>query len=173
MLRFSKLAQYAVSAKAALTSRDAQSTQKNLETINASVIKLTEIVNAYAGGLLSASPISNQEAFLGQDIKNATKDAHASQVVTEEEAKAIIQYITETLEPTIRACMAALKSKKTELAKAGLQSNVLGDTKDLRTLTNTLGQALVDKAPASEQEAGKKVNAVIDADFDDAIAFFA
>lgn len=172
MLRLSKLAQYAASAKAAMTSRDAQSTQKNLETINAAVTKLTSIVDAYTGGLLAAAPISSQEAALGQDIKNAITDANASEVVTPEEAKEIIAYIRTVLEPSIQACMTAMKNKKAELAKAGLQSTVLGDTKDLRVQTNTLGEALVKKAPPTEQEEGKAVNATVDADFEDAIKFF-
>lgn len=173
MMRLSKFAQYAASAKAALSSRDAASTQQNLETINAAVVKLTEIVNNYAGGLLAAATISNHEAALGQDIKNAITDAKASEVVTEEEAKSIIAYILATLEPNIKACMAALKAKKEKLAASNLQSTTLGDLKELRESTNTLGDELVLKAPAAQQEEGKKANALVDSNFGDAISAFA
>lgn len=172
MLRLSKFAQYAASAKAAMTSRDAASTQQNLETINAAVLKLTEIVTGYSGGLLAAAPISSYEAALGQDIKNATADAEKQEVVTPEEADAIIAYITETLERNIQLCMAALKSKKTQLGASNLQTTTLGDLKDLREATAKLSTALVSKAPAEKQEAGKKANALVDADFAEAITFF-
>lgn len=172
MLRLSKFAQYAASAKAALTSRDAASTQQNLETINAATVKLVEIVNGYQGGLLAAASISSQEAALGQDIKNAITDAEASEVVTEEEAKAIIAYIQETLEKNIQACMTALKSKKDKLAAANLQGTTLGDLKDLRESTSKLGNILVTKAPPAQQEEGKRVNGLVDANFADAISNF-
>ena len=173
MMRLSKFSQLAAAAKNAMTSRSAASTQENLNTINASVNKLTQIVNAYTGGLLAASPISNQEATLGIEIKNATSDANASEVVTVDEAKAIIAYIKDTLEPSIRACMAAMTEKKAAFASAGLTSTVVGDTKDLRVQTATLGKALAAKAPASEQEESEKVLKLIDADFEDALQKFA
>ncbi|KAI5366347.1 Putative Cell wall mannoprotein [Septoria linicola] len=172
MLRLSKFAQLAASAKNAMSSRSAASTQENLNTINASVQKLIGVVNAYGGGLLAASPISNQEAALGIDIKNATADANASEVVTVDEAKDIIGYITNTLAPSIRDCMAAMKSKKELFVSSSLQGTVTGDMKDLRVQTETLGKALVAKAPASEQEEGRRVLKVIDADFEDAIKHF-
>lgn len=99
MMRLSAFSKLAQSAKAAMTSRDAASTQQNLEIINAAVSKLTATVDAYNGGLLAANSISNDEAALGQKIKDAIKDANASEMVTEEEAKAIIKYIVDTLEP--------------------------------------------------------------------------
>lgn len=172
MLRLSKFSQLAASAKAAFTSRDAASTQQNLEIINASVQKLTKTVQAYSGGLLAASSISSDEAKLGQDIKNAISDANASEVVTEEEAKNITAYIRDTLEPNIAACMASLKEKKEKLAAAGLQSTVSGDMGDLRKLTNDLGKALLAKAPKSEQPGGEEVMKKIDGDFEDAIKVF-
>lgn len=99
MMRLSNFSKFAQSAKSAFTSRDAASTQQNLEIINAAVTKLTATVDGYNGGLLAANSISNDEAVLGQKIKDAIKDANASEMVTEDEAKAIIKYITDTLEP--------------------------------------------------------------------------
>ncbi|PPJ60732.1 hypothetical protein CBER1_02359 [Cercospora berteroae] len=173
MLRLSKFAQLAASAKNAMTSRSAASTQENLNTINDSVQKLTQIVTAYSGGLLAASPISNQEAALGIQIKNATADANASEIVSEQEAREIIAYITDVLEPSIRACMNAMKTKKELFVASSLQGTVMGDMKDLRVQTETLGKALVAKAPASEQAAGQKTLKVVDEDFEEAIKHFA
>ncbi|KAF2217788.1 hypothetical protein CERZMDRAFT_80464 [Cercospora zeae-maydis SCOH1-5] len=173
MLRLSKFAQLAASAKNAMTSRSAATSQENLATINESVQKLTQIVHAYAGGLLAASPISNQEAALGIHIKNATADANAAEIPSEQEAREIIAYITDVLEPSIRACMTAMKSKKELLLASSLQGTVTGDMKDLRAQTDMLGKALVAKAPASEREAGQKVLKIVDDDFEDALKHFA
>lgn len=172
MLRLSKFAQYAASAKAALTSRSAASTQQNLEMINASVQNLTSTIQHYSGGLLAAVSISSDEAKLGQDIKNAITDANASEIVTEEEAKAINAYTRDTLEPSIAICMENLKNKKELLAKAGLQSTVSGDVRDLRKLTMDLGKALLSKAPKSEQGGGEEVMKKIDEDLKEAIDAF-
>lgn len=173
MMRLSKFSQMAASAKAAFTSRDAASTQQNLETINASVLKLTQTTTAYTGGLLAASSISNDEATLGQNIKNAISDANASEMVTEDEADAIIKYIVDTLEPNIKACMGALQAKKEELKKAGLQGTVKGDMDDLRKQTNDLGKALLAKAPESKRPEGEKAMKVVDGDFEEAVKAFA
>jgi len=173
MLRFSKLASLAASARNALSSREAQTTLKNLETINAAVLKLTTTVDGWTGGLLAAAGITNDEAALGQDIKNATNDAKNADVVTEEESKIIIEYIRSTLEPNIKKNMAALKVKKAEFAKANLQSQVQGDLKDLYDLTKNLGDIMVSQAPAPAQADAKSVNDLIEADFQDAIKDFA
>ncbi|EME86645.1 uncharacterized protein MYCFIDRAFT_210564 [Pseudocercospora fijiensis CIRAD86] len=172
MLRLSKFSQLAASAKAALTPRDAASSQHNLETINASVQKLTATLKAYSGGLLAAASISSDEAKLGRDIKNTICDANASEVVSEEEARNITAYVRDILEPNIAACMASLKEKKEKLAAAGLQSTVSGDMGDLRKLTNELGKALVAKAPESERPGGEEVMKMIDGDFEEAIKIF-
>lgn len=172
-MRLSKFSQMAASAKAAFTSRDAASTQQNLETINASVLKLTQTTTAYTGGLLAASSISNDEATLGQNIKNAISDANASEMVTDEEADAIIKYIVDTLEPNIKACMGALQAKKEELKKAGLQGTVKGDMDDLRKQTNDLGKALLAKAPEGKRPEGEKAMKVVDGDFEEAVKAFA
>jgi len=172
MFRVSNFAKYAASAKAALSNREAASTQQNLETINAAVNKLTEIVQKYNGGLLAASPISSQVAALGQDLKNAIADAKTSEMVNDEEAQRIIDYILQVLEPSIKQSMVALKEKKAELAAANLQGTVLGDTKDLRAQTAEFSAELVRKAPAAKHPESNKANAVVDADFEDAIKFF-
>lgn len=172
MLRLSKFSQLAAAAKNAMTSRDAATTLQNLETINASVQKLTATVNAYKGGLLAAAGISSDDAKVGQDIKNSIADSNASEMVSVEEAKAVIKYIEESLEPSIVACMSALKAKKELLAASNLQSTVLGDTTDLRKLTNDFGVAMLKKAPETEQADGKKALAKIDAHFEDAIKVF-
>jgi len=172
MVRLSSFAKYAASAKAAFTSRDAASTQQNLATINAALTKLVTIVNGYEGGLLAASSISGQEAALGQDIKNGIADAKASEVVSEAETDAIIEYIRNTLAPNIQACMNALKGKKEQLAASGLQGTTLGDIGDMRAETNELGEELVKKAPAAKQQDSRNALATVDAVFADAIAFF-
>lgn len=172
MLRMSGFAKLAASAKNALSSRDAASTQANLETINAAVVKLIDIIEKYTGGLLAASSISSQQAQLGVDIKNAIADTKASQPVTDEESKAIMAYIAETLEPNIKKNMSALKEKKSEFAAASLQSTVLGDMKELRDATNQLGEEMVKKAPAAQQGEAKKLNETVDDNFKEAIQFF-
>jgi hypothetical protein len=159
-------------AKSAVVSREAQTTQANLETIVKAVEKLNTTVTGYKGGVLAAVGISSDEATLGQDIKNSTADAKKSEVVTDEEAKILIAYIENSLVPSIEKCMASLKAKKTELAAAGLGDTVLGDLKDLRASSNALGEALVEKAPATQHEAARAANAKVDAHFDDAIKFF-
>ncbi|KAF2164673.1 hypothetical protein M409DRAFT_67786 [Zasmidium cellare ATCC 36951] len=172
MMRLSNFSKLAQSAKAALTSRDAASTQQNLETINAAVQKLTATVDGYQGGLLAANSISNDEAALGQKIKDAIKDANASEMVTEEEARGIIKYITDTLEPNIKTCMTSLQTKKEQLKSAGLQGTVSGDMEDLRKLTNDLSTALLAKSPEATREDGKKAMQLVDGDFEVAIKAF-
>lgn len=173
MFRVSNFAKMAASAKNALSSRTPGTALENLTTINASVEKLTQIVVAYKGGLLAASPISNQEAALGVEINNATKDAHASEAVPVDEAKAVIAFITETLEPSIRACMAAMKDKKDLFAKSSLTGTVTGDLKDMRLQTETLSKALLAKSPKEQQEDGERTVKAIDGDFEDALKHFA
>jgi hypothetical protein len=173
MLRLSKFSQLAASAKNAMTSRNAAAPIDNLTAINASVEKLIQVVNSYAGGMLAASPISNQEAALGIEIKNATADARAMETVPVDEAKAVIAYITETLEPSIRACMAAMKEKKELFVKSSLVGTVTGDMQDLRAQTATLSKALLEKSPKEQQEEGAQVVKTIDADFEEALRYFA
>ena len=112
------------------------------------------------------------EATLGQDIKNSTADAKKSEVVSDAEAQQIIAFIQSNLEPAIQRAMAAIKTKKTELAAAGLGDTVLGDLKDLRVSSNALGEALVEKAPATQHEAARSAMGKVDAAFEDAIKFF-
>lgn len=172
MFRVSNFAKIAASAKNALTSRTPGTALENLTTINASVEKLTQIVVAYTGGLLAASPISSQEAAVGIEIKNATNDAKVSEAESVEEAKAVIAYIAETLEPTIRACMAAMKDKKDFFVKASLIGTVTGDLKDMQSQTETLSNALLAKSPKEQQQEGERAVQTINADFEDALKFF-
>nr|XP_023921080.1 uncharacterized protein LOC112032541 [Quercus suber]POF25088.1 hypothetical protein CFP56_79473 [Quercus suber] len=167
-----RAAQWAATKKASYISHTAATTQENLKTINNATDELVKVVNGYQGGLIPAAGISNQEAVLSQHIKYATTDAEASEVVSEAEAEEIIKYIEETLEKTIQACMTALKNKKAELAKANLQETTFRDLEDLRKLTNKLGDILVTKAPQSKQDEGKRVNSLVDANFNDAMKFF-
>jgi len=171
-MRLPNLAGMVASAKASMISREAQTTQANLETIVKAVEKLINTVNAYKGGVLNAVGIQNDEATLGQDIKNSITDAKKSDVVSEAEAETLIAYISSTLEPAIQRCMAALKAKKAELAAAGLGDTVLGDMKDLRAQSGALGEALVEKAPAAKQTEAKSANAKVDSNFAEAITFF-
>lgn len=171
-MRLPNVAGMMAAAKSAIVSREAQTTQANLETITKSVEKLINTVNGYKGGVLAAVSISSDEATLGQDIKNSTTDAKKSEVVTDEEAKVLIAYIENSLEPAIQRCMAALKAKKTELAAAGLGDTVLGDLKDLRVSSNALGEALVEKAPATQHESARAAMGKVDVAFEDAIKFF-
>lgn len=173
MVSLSSLSKFAASAKNAVTPRQAMSTADNLKAINAAVQELVKIVTNYKGGLLAASKISDQEASLSIDIKNATGDTKQSKIVPEEETESLIKYITETLRPSIQACMQALKDKKSELVAANLQGTVQGDLVGLRKDTATLGEAMVEKAHPKQQEAGKAENTQIDALFEDAIKFYA
>ncbi|KAK4629606.1 hypothetical protein CLAFUW4_08327 [Fulvia fulva] len=173
MLRLSKFAQMAANAKNALTSRDAASTQQNLETINTQVEKLAATLKAYAGGLLAASGISSDQAKLSIDMRHTIADANAAQVVTEDEAKEIIQYLNDTIEPSIRSTMTALQEKKAELEKAGLKGTVSGDMADLRKLTRELGEVLLSKSPEGTRKSGEEVMAKVDADFEEALKAFA
>jgi hypothetical protein len=173
MFRLSKIAQYVASAKAAVSSRGAATTQQNLETINASILKLTATVAAWTGGILSAAGISSDQARLGQDMKNCIADATASEVVSEEEAVAIMFYIREHLDPNIRAAMLVLKMKKTLLAAVGLASTVLADMHDLRELTNALGVAFLSKTPVTQLGEGTALMKGVDDAFEDAIKFYA
>ncbi|CAK4031816.1 Hypothetical predicted protein [Lecanosticta acicola] len=173
MFRLSKLSHLAASAKNALTSRSSATTHQNLTTINTSVQTLTQTTQTYKGGLLAAASISSSEATLAQDIKNAISDAKASEMVSEAEANEIVKYIVEVLEVSIRACMQALGEKKEELKRAGLEGTVKGDMVDLRALTNDLGKALLEKAPAGTRPEGEKAIKTIDEDFEETVKSFA
>ncbi|EME38491.1 hypothetical protein DOTSEDRAFT_75876 [Dothistroma septosporum NZE10] len=173
MMRLSNFAKMAANAKNALTSRDAASTQQNLEIINTQVQKLAATLKAYGGGLLAASGISSDQAKLNIDMRNTITDVNASQIVTEAEAKEIIVYLNDTLEPSIRATMTALQEKKVELEKAGLKATVSGDMADLRKLTKQLGEALLSKSPEGTKKSGQEVMDKVDADFDSALKAFA
>ncbi|SMQ47109.1 unnamed protein product [Zymoseptoria tritici ST99CH_3D7] len=173
MLRLSKFAQLAASAKNAITTRTAQTPLSNLTTINASVQKLTQIVTAYEGGLLAASPISSQEAALGIEIKNAVADANAMDVQSVEDSRAVIAFINEVLEPSIRACMGAMKGKKEVFVKSSLVGTVTGDMGDLRAQTGTLGKALLAKSPEEERGEGEAALKKVDANFEEALRYFA
>ncbi|KJX93623.1 hydrophobic surface binding protein [Zymoseptoria brevis] len=172
MLRLSKFAQLAASAKNAMSSRDAQKPLENLTTINASVQKLIQVVNAYEGGLLAASPISSQEAALGVEIKNAVADANAMEVQSVEDSKAVIAFINETLEPSIQACMGAMQAKKELFIKSSLVGTVTGDMQDLRSQTGTLGKALLAKSPKEEHAEGEAALKKVDANFEEALRYF-
>lgn len=173
MVSFSDLSRFAASARNAVTPRQAMSTADNLKAINAAVQELVQIVTNYKGGFIAAAGISSQAATVSTDIKNATGDTKASQVKSDAEAVDLIKYITEILRASIQACMQALKDKKTELIAANLQGTVRGTLVGLRKDTATLGEALVEKAPLSQQEAAKAENAKVDALFEDAVKFFA
>lgn len=173
MVSLSSFAKLGAAARNAMTSREAQTIAKNLETINLAIQKLTATAQKYTGGLLAANSISSDEASLSQDIKNATGDAKKDPEVSEDEAKEVIAYVLSTIDPSIAAAMAAIKEKKTELAAAGLQGTVQGDLVDLRKDTATLGEALIEKAPASLKAEGNAAVAKLDAHFEEAIKFFA
>ena len=173
MVSLSSFSKFAASAKNAMSSREATTIINNLKTIDASVQKLIEVVNGYTGGLLAANAISNQEAALGIDIKNAITDASNQGVTGDEESEEALTYIEGTLQPHIVESLKALQSKKKELTDAGLQGTVQGDLKELRQQTKSLGDTLVSKAPSAKQPRGEELNQKIDGEFAAAVTYFA
>lgn len=172
MVAINSLILLATATTAAVLPRDASTVQSDLNTINSDTQKLTSDVNAYNGGLLAAIQPENDESQLDKDIKQATTDANNSAPVSDADATSIINYIKNTLTPSIESALSALKAKKSQFASAGLQNTVLNDLKTLKNDTDSLGSALLAKTPDAEQADGSAVIDQIDGDFDDAISYF-
>ncbi|OAQ60522.1 hydrophobic surface binding protein [Pochonia chlamydosporia 170] len=172
MLSVKNLLFLAVAVTGSVIKRDAALVKADLQTINTDTAKVTTAVNNYNGGVLNALPIINAQQQVTKDIKKATTDAQNAGVVSEADALDIIAYITGTLEPTIVGSLSALKSKKAKFDADGLTGTVKSSLTSLKSDTDALGAALIAGTPANLVAQAQAIQAKIDADFDDAIAFF-
>lgn len=173
MLSIKNLLFLAVAVTGSVIKRDAAQVQQDLKTINDDTNAVTTAVNNYnGGGLANAFPIVLAQQQLSKDLKTGTTNAQNTGVVSEPDADTIIAYITNTLLPSIKASLAALKAKKPQFDADGLTSTVNSSLQDLKTDTDKLGAALIAGTPPSKVDAAQGIQNQIDAAFADAIAFF-
>lgn len=173
MVSIKNLLVIASAVSAAVLPRDAAQVLNDLHTINSDTTTLTNAANNYNGGFSAAVPIINAESALEKDLKTATDDTNASGTVSEADAQNILNYITNTLEPSIKTSLTAIKNKKAKFDADGLTPTVRKDLNNLKSGTDTLGSALLAHTPSDLTAKAQAVQAKIDADFQDAINFFA
>ncbi|KAK4627979.1 hypothetical protein CLAFUR0_03970 [Fulvia fulva] len=173
MVAFKNIALFAVSATALVFPRNAATVQADLNKINSDTQTLTQRANSYNGGLINALPVQNAEGTLENDIKSATSDAQASGPVSDADAQSIIDYINNTLEPSISSAVTAIVNKKAKFQADGLSSIVQKDFNNLKTETDDFGSALLAKAPSDKQAAGQAALSKVDADLQRGINAFA
>lgn len=163
----------AVAVTGSVIKRDAAQVKSDLQLINTDTQAVTAAVNNYnGGGINNALPIVRAQSKLSNDIKSATDHAKAAGALSEADSSAIIGYIRNTLQPSIKASLSALKSKKDKFAADGLTSIVKSRLESLKSDTDNLSAALVASAPPSKVSEAKAVSGAIDADFNDAIGYF-
>ncbi|KAG6017520.1 hypothetical protein E4U43_000997 [Claviceps pusilla] len=162
----------ATAAFASVAPRDGAKSLDDLHAINSGTVSLTIAINAYTGGLLGGFPILDAEAKLITVIKTATTNAISSGPATLAEAHNIINFITGTMEPTIKTSFAAIKSKKPLFEAAGLTSAVKSILESLKLATDNLGAALIAHVLVSVTADAKAIMVRIDADLDDVIRFY-
>ncbi|RMY56911.1 hypothetical protein D0863_12818 [Hortaea werneckii] len=153
--------------------------QQRLETdlcvqmdINGDVVSLTDATNNYSGGLFGAIPVQNAESNLEDSIKSATSNAKASGPVSSSDSQDIIDYINNTLEPNIDSAVTAIINKMSQFQSAGLAGTVRDDLDNLKSETDDLGAALVNKAASDKKTQANAALDAIDADFQRAIAAY-
>ncbi|KZZ99647.1 hydrophobic surface binding protein [Moelleriella libera RCEF 2490] len=174
MLSIKNLLFLAVAATGSvIIKRDVETVKQDLRTINDDTTAVTAAVNNYnGGGFAAAIPIVNAQNKLSRDIRSATTDAQNAGPASEADADDIIGYITNTLEPNIKTTLSALKSKKSKFDADGLSGTVKSSLQNLKSDTDKLSAALVSASPSSRAQAAQSIANTIDADFDDAIAYF-
>ena len=134
---------------------------------------LKKAADNFSGGLFGALPVQNAASTLEDDLDTATTNANNSAAVSDSEASSIISYISNTLTPSIEAALTSVENKKSQFTSAGLKGTVQDTLTTLRSKTNTYGNALLGKAPASAQSSGNAALTKIDNDFAAAQAFYA
>lgn len=156
-----------------VTKRDAAQIRSDLQLINSDTNALKSAADRYTGGLFGAIPVQNAADKLEDDINTATDNANASAPVSDSEAADIISYINNTLQPSVDAALTSIENKRSQFTSAGLKGSVQDTLATLRKDTNEYGQALLAKAPASQQSAGNAALTRIDNDFAATQAFYA
>ncbi|KAI6908700.1 hypothetical protein D0869_09133 [Hortaea werneckii] len=152
--------------------RDAAQIQSDLMDINGDVVSLTDATNSYSGGLFGAIPVQNAESNLEDSIQSATSNAQASGPVSSSDSQDIIDYINNTLEPNIDSAVTAIINKMSQFQSAGLAGTVRTDLDNLKSETDDLGAALVNKAASDKKTQANAALDAIDADFQRAIAAY-
>lgn len=162
----SRIALLATAVAAAVVKRDAAQVLADLKVVQSDNQKLqTAIANYNGGGLGPAIPILNAAKQLDNDIKTTTSDSDAAGNVSETDAQSILDYITNTIEPTIASTMNTLHQKKATADANGLTSIVHDQLVTIKGDTDKLGASLKAHAPADKQAAATAILTKIDADF--------
>ena len=112
-------------ATALVLPRDASQIQANLKTLNSDYIALKQADEAYANGG-SAASIQTAVETVETDTKKITTDAKASNTLSQSDSQAIIEYVSNTLEPSIKPAIQATVANKELVEKAGLMGAVQG-----------------------------------------------
>ncbi|QUC21649.1 uncharacterized protein UV8b_05892 [Ustilaginoidea virens] len=173
MLSVKNILFLAVAAAGSVIKRDVSQTKSNLKTINSDTQSVTSAVNDYnGGGMFAAMPIINAEQTLDNDIQSATNNANKLGTISTADAKALIDYIGNTIQPSMRTALKALKSKKPQFDADQLTGVVHDTLQSLQSDTDKLADALIKAVPASQKSQAKAPKDKIDADFNDAIAYF-
>lgn len=161
-----RIAVLATAVAAAIVQRDAAQVLADLKVVQSDNQKLqTAISNYNGGGLGPAIPILSAAKQLDNDIKKTTTDSDASGAVSESDAQSIIDYITNTIEPTLSQTMDILHQKKATADANGLTSTVHDQLVTIKSDTDKLGASLTAHAPADKVAAANAILAKIDADF--------
>ena len=172
MVALSHLLLLATSVTALVLPRDAAKIQADLKTLNQDYNSLKQADQSYAAGG-DASGVQTAVDKVSTDTKSATTDAKSSAALSSSDSQAINDYISGTLEPSIKAAIQATEANKAQVAKAGLTSAVQAELKQLKDETDALGNALVAITPTKTGASNlNKAFAKIDADYDEGIAAF-
>ncbi|GAB7360656.1 hypothetical protein MBLNU230_g0535t1 [Neophaeotheca triangularis] len=157
---------------AAVLRRDVQTIASDLKTINSDLTQLTEAVNKYGGGLVSAIPVESAESKLEKSIETASENAKSSEELSSEDSNSLINYINTTLEPSIAGTLDMMVEKQDAFDGSNLKGKATKDINSLREKTNALGESYIGIAAADTKTDGQAALKKIDGDFTEAVAAY-
>lgn len=142
------------------------SIMNDLTTINDDTNNLKAKVQGYDGGsLFSALPIKKASKKLNQHIKDATSNIGYAGELSAADSQEVIDYINQTLEPSVVQAMAALQDKEGKIAESHLRPKVSHQIGVSKNRVDALGAGVVGKVPTDKKGAVQAALAKVDADF--------
>ncbi|KAG6010935.1 hypothetical protein E4U21_002605 [Claviceps maximensis] len=164
MVSFKNIVLLANVAVAAFYQRDAATTLTDLKTVNADTVEVLNAIEAYSGGTTAILPVRAARDKLFAAIDRTAANALKSVKPSDAEAQNMVNYISNTIEPSVKAMLEAVKSKKALLDAAGLTHNAKEFLANLKSKTDNLGNVLNSDLSPELTRDGKAVMAKFDAE---------
>eukprot|EP00918_Siedleckia_nematoides_P083456 GHVU01182945.1.p1 GENE.GHVU01182945.1~~GHVU01182945.1.p1 ORF type:complete len:174 (+),score=36.34 GHVU01182945.1:73-594(+) len=172
MVAITKYLLLATTVTALAVPRSVASIEADITSIDNNVKQLTTDANAYTSGIGEALTVQTDEQSLDKAINQGTTDAGNTAQASSADTQSVETQVRNLI-PDIQAALTAIKNKKANFAADGLTSVVQGDLNTLKSDTDKFGAALVKIASADQTSTAQGLVSQIDADFTDAINYYA